>query len=113
MIKLSEHPTFGRIYQIQYKNRMFLHKLHDVTVIQTYGIRIEGSITCTNEHDLMRILRSLANKEKDVLIISPSTLVINSEIYKMFRILNSVGITLFLLTLQDEVVWYVDGIMAT
>ncbi|ADM11874.1 uncharacterized protein Eint_071110 [Encephalitozoon intestinalis ATCC 50506] len=111
MIRLKEQATFGKIYQIRYRDRMLLKRLREITVIQTYGIRMEGSITCTNEGDLLRILRSLAPKKKDIAILSPSTLIINEEIYKMFRILNAAGISLFLFVLQDNPVWYIDEVL--
>lgn len=112
MIRLGKQATFGKIYQIRHKDRMLLKRLLcGVILIQTYGIKIEGSITCTNEEDLLEILRSLARKGKDVAILSPSTLIVNGEVYKMFRLLNAVGTSLFLFILQDDPVWYVDEIM--
>ncbi|AFN83361.1 hypothetical protein EROM_071100 [Encephalitozoon romaleae SJ-2008] len=111
MIRLGERATFGKIYQIRYKDRMLLKRLCGVILIQTYGMKIEGSITCTSEGDLLEILKSLALKGKDIAILSPSTLIVNREIYKMFRLLNAVGISLFLFILQDDPVWYMDEVM--
>ncbi|CAD25648.2 hypothetical protein [Encephalitozoon cuniculi GB-M1] len=112
MIRLGENPVFGKIYQIRYRDRTAVAKrLRGVTVIQTYGMRIEGSITCTNESDLLEALRRLAPRREDVAILSPSTLIVNAEIYKMFRLLNAVGISLFLFVLQDNPVWYADEVM--
>ncbi|KAG5859203.1 hypothetical protein KMI_08g13400 [Encephalitozoon hellem] len=111
MIRLEERAAFGKIYQIRYRDRMLLKRLCGVTVIQTYGIRMEGSITCTNEGDLLETLKGLAWKRKDIAILSPSTLIVNGEIYKMFRLLNAAGMSLFLFVLQDDPVWYIDEIM--
>lgn len=109
MIRL-ESFAFGRIYQIPYRNRRMARGL-DAQTIQTHGMQMGGSITCTNEQELVRILRSLVGMRRDVLVVSPSTLVINADVYKMFRIMNAVGTSVFLLTLQDRPVWYADEVL--
>ncbi|KAH9411106.1 hypothetical protein HK407_08g12500 [Ordospora pajunii] len=108
MIRVGKQPVFGKIYQIRYSNRAALDMFRDAVVIQTYGMKLEGSITCTNEADLLQILKGLVHEKRDILLLSPSTLVITSDIYKMFRRLNSIGISLFMLTLQEKPVWYAD-----
>lgn len=111
MIKLPKCPVFGKIYQIQYKNREAVKKLGNVVVVQTYGTRMCGSIVCTSEDRLEEELRSQVGGGRDILIMSPSTLTMNTGIYKALKMLNCVGTTVFLLTLHDDVVWYVDGVL--
>lgn len=111
MIRVGECPVFGKIYQIRYRDRAMLRRLYGMTMIQTYGMRIGKSITCTSEEELVEALRSLVRSQKDIVILSPSTLVIDGSVYRMFRLLNSVGISLFLFVLQDNPVWYADEVL--
>ncbi|KAM0672192.1 hypothetical protein CWI42_081120 [Ordospora colligata] len=108
MIRLEKQPVYGKIYQIRYSNRAALDMFRDTVVIQTYGKKLDGSIICTNETDLLQILKGLMYEKRDILLLSPSTLAITNDVYKMFRRLNSVGISLFMLTLQEKPVWYAD-----
>jgi hypothetical protein len=111
MLRLSSSPAFGKVYQVLYTSNRKLCGMKDVLLIQTYGMKIEGSITCTTETRLLEILRGHMRSTRNVVIISISTLRMSRELYKLFRMLNCLGVSLYLSTFHSRPLWYADKLL--
>jgi hypothetical protein len=111
MLRLPGSPTFGKIYQVLYTSNQKLCDMKDTLLIQTYGMKMEGGVTCTTEARLLEILRGHAGSTKDVVIVSISTLRMDAEMHKMFRMLNCLGVSLYLSTFCSKLLWYADEVL--
>lgn len=78
-------------------------------IIQTHGIKIENSIPCTNARQMESKLTELFYQDIDAITIySLSTINVSEKIVRLLKALSLKGVTLFLVSYEDEKLRYAD-----
>ncbi|KAF7679671.1 hypothetical protein TCON_2527 [Astathelohania contejeani] len=117
MLKIKKIKPFGKTYQFRdRKGILNINKLWKgngpYLHIQTYGIKQDGSVTCTSQEELETLLKCsiVYGRHKSIIINSISTIPISNKTNILFKTLNIIGIDVYLISFGWRKFAHVDSV---
>lgn len=103
-----EKTKIGKILQIKKGLKQYLSG--NYTIVQTFGRRVENSVACWDRLMIKEVLMKC--QDRDLVIVSPSTMNVDEEFVGWMRFFTYSGYSVYIYSLNGlKKVWYADGIV--